>query len=300
MQTTAVLGSKIIFLAVALLCIPLISSHASADRPLARVGNPHASAEHQKSELVLGSVAMDVPAVMHRRLRPLTRHLARELDRPVRLKLAPSMRVAINELARGKVDISYLTPVAYIRAHQAGKVRLVAKTVTKGKASFQLMIVVKQDSAIRSVADLAGKSFAFGDKAALLQRATVVGAGMPLDSLGDYKFIGHYDNIVRGVMNGDFDAGILKDTMAFKWKDKGIRILHATAQLPPYNISVSASVDDATFSALQRVFLALDNDDPQHLLVIKALDAKYDGFAPTSDHEYDIVRELVAPFEPSR
>jgi len=33
------------------------------------------------------------------------------------------------------------------------------------------------------------------------------------------------------------------------------------------------------------------------LKVIKAVDKKYDGFAATSDAEYDVVRKLVAPFE---
>lgn len=78
------------------------------------------------------------------------------------------------------------------------------------------MIVVREDSPANRIEDLKGARFAFGDRAALLQRAVVVGAGVSLESLGEYRFLGHYDTIVRGILNGDFDAGILKDTMAFK------------------------------------------------------------------------------------
>lgn len=248
-------------------------------------------------ELVFGSVAMDIPAVMHKRLKPLTQYLSTRLNKKVVLKLSPNMGAAISEAAKGTVDISYLTPVAYLRAHAKGNAQLIAKTVTKGKASFKLVIVVKEDSPIKSVQDLIGKSFAFGDERALLQRATVVGAGIKLNQFKEYRFIGHYDNIARAVMNKDFDAGILKDTMAYKWQGKGLRILHSSPALPPYNIVASKNVNEATLKELKNIFLSLDKNNSVHLKVIKAIDKKYDGFAATNDVEYDVVRKLIAPFE---
>lgn len=262
---------------------------------LAMLG-PSASADDKKGKLIFGSVAMDIPAVMHKRLTPLTVYLSETLNRPVTLKLSPNMGAAIKDTANGTVDIAYLTPVAYLKAHKMGNAQLIAKTVTKGKASFKLMIVVKENSPIKTVSQLKGTSFAFGDKRALLQRAAVVGAGMPLNKFKNYEFIGHYDNIVRAVMNGDFDAGILKDTMAYKWEGKGIRILYATADLPPYNITVSKNVDKKTLRELKKAFLSLDRKNPKHLRIIKALDKKYDGFAETSDAEYDVIRRLIKPF----
>jgi len=207
------------------------------------------------------------------------------------------MGSAIKEVTSGNVQLAYLTPVAYLDAKKNGNAQLIVKTVTNGKGSFRLMIVVRQDSPIKSVNDLVGKDFAFGDEKALLQRATVVGAGLPLDKLHSYKFIGHYDNIVRAVISGDFDAGILKDTMAYKWQGKGIRIVYESPDLPPYNITASGNVPPKTVAELRKAFLALNAKNPEHLKVIKALDKKYDGFAATSDSEYDVVRKLVAPFK---
>jgi phosphonate transport system substrate-binding protein len=248
-------------------------------------------------EMYFGSVAMDIPAIMHKRLQPLTRYLSAGLDRPVTLKLSSDMKSAIEDISRGSVGLAYLTPVAYLKAHTDGGARLVVKTVTEGKGSFQLMIVVKDDSPIKSVADLKGSVFAFGDKAALLQRAVVVNSGINLEDFKTYKFIGHYDNIVRGVINGDFDAGILKDTMAYKWQGKGIRILYASPALPPYNISVSKDVDEKTYKKLKDLLLRLNSQDPRHLEIIHALDVKYNGFTAVEDGEYDIVRKLIKPFE---
>lgn len=247
-------------------------------------------------ELVLGSVAMDIPAVMHKRLTPLTRYLSKELKMPVSLKLSPNMGAAIKDAAQGEVDLAYLTPVAYLKAHEQGKAEIVAKTVTAGKASFQLMIVVKEDSPIKTIQDLVGKSFAFGDEKALLQRAVVVESGMQLDQFSGYKFLGHYDNIARAVMNSDFDAGILKDTMAYKWQGKGLRILYSSPALPPYNITASKNVDPVLLGQIKQAFLKLDGKNPEHLEIIKALDKKYDGFAATNDSEYDVVRKLIKPF----
>lgn len=248
------------------------------------------------NELLFGSVAMDIPAAMHKRLKPLTQYLEKRLNRPVSLKLSPNMGAAIDEVAEKKVDLAYLTPVAYLKARQKGGAHLIAKTVTNGKASFQLMIVVKEDSPYKTVADLKGKRFAFGDQRALLQRAAVVGSGIRMEDFGEYKFIGHYDNIARAVMKGDFDAGILKDTMALQWKGKGLRILAASPDLPPYNISARGDIDDKTLAELKKAFLELDPKDPEQMKIIKAVDKKYDGFAPTSDAEYDIVRKLIEPF----
>jgi len=66
--------------------------------------------------------------------------------------------------------------------------------------------------------------------------------------------------------------------------------------LPPYNITASKNVDDVTFRKLRKAFLDLNPKNLEHLKIIKALDKKYDGFARTSDQEYDIVRELIKPF----
>jgi len=251
-------------------------------------------------EIRFGSVAMDTPAVMHRRLSPLTDYLTEELGQSVALKLSSNMKEAIAEVADGKVELAYLTPVAYLRAHFMGNAKLVAKTVTRGKGSFQLMIVVRDDSPIKTIEDLAGKSFAFGDPAALLQRAAVVGAGISLEQLGKQEFIGHYDNIARAVMRGFYDAGILKDTTAFKWQGKGLRILHASPQLPPYNISASSTVSETMLEKMRQAFLRLDSNNPSHRAVIEALDKKYNGFSATSDAEYDVVRQLIEPFDKIR
>jgi phosphonate transport system substrate-binding protein len=211
--------------------------------------------------------------------------------------LSPDMPKAIEELINGNVELAYLTPVAYLRAHEKGGATLIAKVVSNKQVFFSLEIVVREDSPIRKVGDLAGKKFAFGDPAALLQRAVVESSGIPLDKLGSRNYLGHYDNIVRGVLNRDYDAGIVTDTKARKWANKGLRVIYSSPQLPPYNIAATRKIDHAVFLELQKALLALDKSNPDQLRVLQAMGEDYDGFARTSDQEYDIVRELIKPYQ---
>jgi phosphonate transport system substrate-binding protein len=258
---------------------------------------PLACAEESAPGITLGSVAMDIPAVMFQRLKPLANYLTSQVGRPVQVKPAPDLSMAASEVASGNVDIAYLTPMAYVKAHRAGNVRVIAKMVTKGRGDFRLMIVTRDDSPIRTISQLAGKRFAFGDPAALLQRAVVVNAGITLEQFGAYRFLGHYDNIARGILNGDFDAGILKDTSAYQWEKKGLRILHTSPELPPYNIAVSRKLEPMLVKAIQGALLSLDPANPNHQSIIKAMDPSYDGFVAANDADYEIIRTLVRPFE---
>lgn len=239
---------------------------------------------------------MDIPAAMHQRLKPLADYLGRELGRPVSLRLSRDFLKAVDQLAEGSIDIAYLSPIAYVNARRLANARILAGVVTRGKPTFQLMLITRQESPIHTVSDLAGRSFAFGDEAALLQRAVLANAGMQPERLGSYRFLGHFDNVARGVANGDFDAGILKDTAAFQWAGKGLRVFHASPELPPYNIVVSSRMDDALARNIQAALLRLQTATPEHRAIIKALDENYDGFAPASDADYDVVRRLARPF----
>jgi len=169
-------------------------------------------------ELLLGAVPHDIPAVMHQRLKPLADYLSQELGRPVRLRLSPDYTEAVNEVANGTVDIAYLAPVAYVRANAAGGTRAIAGTVTRGRNTFRLVLVTRTDSPIREPKDLIGRRFAFGDTSAYLQPAVLLDAGIRTEQLGSHRFLGSFDNVARGVMSGDFDAGIVKDTTAYQWK----------------------------------------------------------------------------------
>lgn len=256
---------------------------------------PAASAAAE--EIYLGSVAMDVPAAMVQRLTPLSNYLSKKTGLKVSFRASPNLDSAVNELGKGQTQIAYLTPVAYIEAQEKFKVKPLVAPLTHGKSTFNLVVAVHQDSNIQNMADLNGKSFALGDEKALLQRAVVVNGGVNMHQFSRFGFLKHYDNIAKAVLNKDFDAGILKDTIYEKFAKQGLRKIHTSPPLSSYVFAVNDKMPPETAKKLRTAFLALKADNAEGKAVLKELDQGYDGFVEAEDKDYDEIRKLIAPFQ---
>ena len=248
-------------------------------------------------EIYLGSVAMDVPATMVLRLTPLTTYLTKKTGIKITFRASPNLASAVNELGKDFTQIAYLTPVAFIDALDKHRARALVSPLTHGKNTFNLVVAVRQDSPIQTMADLKGKSFAFGDEKALLQRAVVVGGGAKLEELAKYSFLKHYDNIAKAVLNNDFDAGILKDTSFEKFAPQGLRKIHSSPPLSSYLFAVSERLPAETVKKLRAAFLELKADTPEGKAILNELDPAYNGFVVAEDKDYDTIRKLIAPFQ---
>ena len=246
--------------------------------------------------LYLGSVAMDVPAEMVKRLTPLSRYLTAHTGMNVTFRASPNMDGAIAELGSGVTGMAYMTPVAYVEARRKHGVEPLVAPTTAGKSTFRLVVVVKQTSPMRSAAELKGKTFAFGDEKARLQQAVVAGVGARLADFSRYGFLKHYDNIAKAVLNDDFDAGILTESAFQEYAPRGLRLLHTSPPLPSYLFAVNSHLPPATVDKLRAAFLALRAEVPAHRDILHALGKGFEGFAPAQDKDYDTVRKLITPF----
>lgn len=245
----------------------------------------------------MGSVAMDIPVEMIKRMSALTHYLALSTNINIRFKPSPNLGSAVEDLGTGQTQIAYLTPVAYIEARRKyGVVPLVAPT-TQGRPHFSLVIGVKEGSNINTPADLKGKRFAFGDQKALLQRAAVASMGLGLYDFSNIAYLKHYDNIAKAVLAGDFDGGILKDSVAEGFKSKGITVIGSTPPLPSYIFAVHPGMPVAVRNQLRDALLALKKTTPERTATLEAFDIAYDGFVPIDDAAYDPVRTLIQPFQ---
>ena len=258
---------------------------------------PSHASEMPRINLSLGSVAMDVPAAMVKRLTPLAKYLASQTGYNVKFRASPNLDSAVEDLGLGHTQLAYLTPVAYIEAHEKyGAIPLVSP-LTHGKSTFNLVIAVRKDSPIKTVRDLQGKKFAFGDEKALLQPAVVMGAGIKLGDFASYAYLKHYDNIAKALLNGDFDAGILKDSTAAKFEPQGLRIIHVSPPLASYLFAASSRLSPEVVAQLKAALLSLNANTPGNIAVLRALDPAYDGLVTAEDHDYHVIRKLIAPFQ---
>ena len=249
------------------------------------------------AEVTMGSVAMDIPVEMIKRMSVLTNYLALSTHHNVRFRPSPNLGTAVDDLGKGQTQIAYLTPVAYIEARKKyGVIPLVAPT-TQGRPNFSLVIGVKAGSGITTPAMLKGKRFAFGDEKALLQKAAVESMGLAATDFSTFAYLKHYDNIAKAVLAGDFDGGILKDSVADEFKSKGVSVIGSTAPLPAYVFAVHPGMPLPLRNSLRDAFLALKKTTPDMTTTLEAFDAAYDGFVSVDDPAYDPVRKLIQPYQ---
>lgn len=253
----------------------------------------HAADSSTDGELQLGSVAMDIPAEMVKRLTPLTKYLSGKIGQPVNFRASPNLNSAVEDLGTNTTQIAYLTPAAYIEAREKYAAIPLVNPLSKGKGTFTLMIAVQKDSPLKTVHDLRGKKFAFGDKKAKLQPAVVENAGIKLEEFASYDYLNHYDNIAKAVINGDFDAGIVKDTIAEKFAAQGLRVIYTSPPLPSYIFAVNKNLPPKTIAKLKNAMLALKADTEENKEILTALEKGYDGFEAASDKDFDAIRKLL-------
>ncbi|MBI3432247.1 MAG: PhnD/SsuA/transferrin family substrate-binding protein [Hydrogenophilales bacterium] len=250
----------------------------------------------QPPQVTMGSVAMDIPVEMIRRMSALTNYLALSTNLNIRFRPSPNLGSAVEDLGTGQTQIAYLTPVAYIEARRKyGVIPLVAPTI-QGRPYFSLVIAVKAGSGIGAPAELKGRRFAFGDEKALLQRAAVESMGVKLTDFSRFAYLKHYDNIAKAVLAGDFDGGILKDSVADDFRNKGIVVIGNTPPLPSYIFAVHPGMPVAVRDKLRNALLALKKTTPEGSATLEAFDNTYDGFVVVDDQAYDPVRKLIQPY----
>jgi phosphonate transport system substrate-binding protein len=245
----------------------------------------------------VGSFPMDVPAAMAIRLAPLIQYLGDATG--YRFVYHPSLdlRSTMNDLGKGVTQLAYVTPVAYVEAHAKYRVVPLAKPLSSGKATFRLVIVTREDSTINSMQDLHGKRFAFGDQDSLLQRTVLQAGGIAISDFRQYAFLKHFDNVAKAVLNGDFDAGIMKEATAEEFKPQGLRVIHASEHLQPYLFAANSGLPAEAKERIRKALLALKPDNPAHTAVLNTLEPGYTGFVPATDEDYNVTRKLIAPFQ---
>jgi len=252
----------------------------------------HAANKVTHEELQLGSVAMDVPAEMVKRLTPLTAYLSKKTGMTVNFHASPNLDTAVEDIGKNITQIAYLTPAAYLEAREKYAVIPLVNPLSKGKGTFTLVIAVQKDSPIKTMADLKGKKFAFGDKKAKLQPAVVVSSGFKLENFASYDYLNHYDNIAKAVINGDFDAGILKDSVAQSFASE-LRVIHTSPPLPNYIFAVSKDMKPKTIAKLKKAMLELKGDNEEHKAILTGVEKNYDGFEAASDKDFDGIRKVL-------
>ena len=232
--------------------------------------------------------------------RPLAEHLARQLGRPVKLYTVDTWEGLAKSLANGETDIALMGPWGYVLANHVAGAQAVASILYDGKPEYFAVMVTHPKSGIKSIADLKGKTFAFGDKGStsgyLIPYHHFQKNGIDPDTyLGKVVNTKHQTielQVTRGEMDAGADYNRNRDAMIAEGLIKAADsvVFWTSDPLPNDAVAVSATLaKDAAFVA--RLRAALDAVGPALPNNPKLLPARYTGFVAKDNSYYRPIRD---------
>jgi len=219
--------------------------------------------------------------------------------------LAHSYGDEIRQIARGQVDLAYMGPTPYLRAHDnylknaENNIEIIAGEIQNGKANYHSVIVVPQNSPVQKVIDLKNHTIAFGSPRSFssyfVPRAMLLENGVQLSNLKDYEFLGRHERVALAVVHGDFDAGGLRRNIADRYLDRNLRIIATSPPLPPHVIVARPGLEVSIIRKVRQALLHL-GDDAAEALKAFSMEGRT-TFSPVSDETFDLARDIVQRIE---
>ena len=159
------------------------------------------------------------------------------------------------------------------------------------------MIIAGVDSPVKTLADIRGTAFGFGDQAStsshLAPRAHIL-ESTGLDGETDYRpvHLGTHDAVARAVQAGQVPAGALSKPIYDVLLERGtidankVVELELTPAIPNYPIVMQGDLDPALKQSIRDAFLNMTDTE-----VLQSF--RVEGFAASDDSAYDILRDTA-------
>jgi phosphonate transport system substrate-binding protein len=240
---------------------------------------------------------------------PIIELLRRKLGMEIQPFVAADYTGIVEALRVKKLDVAFLAPASYVLAKNEANIKVILKSERKGIPYYYAAIITRADSGIKTLEDLRGRTFAFGDSLSttgnVIPRKMLKERG--IDPARDFKqilYAGAHDATVLAVFNGKVDAGATyanspdsEDTAWIRYlkKPEDIRKIRAIAfsePIPADNLVISVDLDDGVAKKIEELFIELSRD-PKGKKMLRDL-YQIDGFVPASDKDYDSVRRAFA------
>lgn len=252
-----------------------------------------------KDKLTIGLIPSEDSQAMIESSKQVLDDLQAKIGMPVVPFVATDYNGIIEALRSGKLDVAYLGPFSYVLATSVADVEAFSVAVTKktGQSAYKSVILARKDSGIHSLADLKGHTFAFVDPSSasghLFPKAGLEQAGFAPDSL--FKrviFSGSHDASILAVENKKVDAAAVADRIFASSVAKGVvkqddfEIVWSSKPIPESPMVWRKALDPELKKKVADA-LASIKDVPwgdQGVL---------NGFQPTTDASYDVVRETA-------
>ena len=229
--------------------------------------------------------------------RPLAAYLAKRLGREVKLYTVDTWEGLAKSLANGETDLSLMGPWGYVLANHIAGAQVVSTILYDGKPEYFAITVTHPKSGVNSLADLKGRTFAFGDKGStsgyLIPLHHMMRQGIDPERYFSRVIHTKHQAIQLAVTRGELDAGAdynrNRDAMIAEGliKASDSKIIWTSDPLPNDAFAVSAALyRDTAFVA--RLRAALEDKAVQ---VPGMLPARYTGFVSKDNAFYKPIRD---------
>ena len=234
---------------------------------------------------------------------PFLRYLTDITGRHFRIRFTERYEDTVENLGTGVTHFGALGTLSYvIGARKYGIRYLVSGVNAEGDPRDRAAIIVRADSGISSVKDLAGRCFAFGATMSaqghLIPRYMLEQDGITLERLKRFIYAGSHMNAVSEVMNGRCDAAGVQEVIAGRLASEGkISIIKISPPYPSSVIACSPSLDPKIVSELKSALLAFDPAGRHRkMLVDWDRTAMPLGFTVIDEAEFEKVRKLAEKY----
>jgi phosphonate transport system substrate-binding protein len=254
--------------------------------------------------LILGVHPYLLPAEIVTRFAPLAGYLDRQLGRRVQVRVGRDYGQHIEAIGRNTIDIAYVGPASYVKmVARHGAKPLLARIEINGKPSVTAYIVTRADSPLRKLAELRGKHFAFGDvnstMGAIGAQHVLRQAGVGLENLAGYQYLGSHRNVALAVLSGDYEAGAVRKEIYDELQPRGLRVLVKMPEVSEHLFVTRSDLPAGEITRLRQALLGLKNA-PGGGAILQAIDREMTAMVPVSDADYNSLREIQRALEDKR
>lgn len=236
------------------------------------------------------------PSKATREMQPLVDYLGKQTGAKVEITIPTNYAAVVEALVNDQIDIAHLGGFTYVQASSRAGVRpLVQRDRDR---EFHSKFVTQPGSSIHSLADLKGRSFAFGDvnstSGHLMPEYFMRRTEVDPQVIAKAIYTGGHDATLLAVANGKVDAGALDEAVFERLTTTGkvdpakVRVFWTTPPFLDYLWVCRKGLPEGVAQAIAHAFLELRPTDPQQKKILDSLSAA--GYVKAEDASYDELR----------
>ena len=258
------------------------------------------TATHAAETLRVSAIPDEAPTELIRKFKPLGEYLEQQLGMPVKFTPVSDYAAVVESLASDRLDLAWLGGFTFVqtRLKTGDAIPLVQREQDEQFTSK----FITADPEVKSLADLKGKTFAFGSvsstSGSLMPRYFMLKDGIePEKHFKRIAYSGAHDATAAWVEAGKADAGVLNASVWDKLVAAGkvdtdkVRVISTTPPYYDYNWTVRGNLDPALVEKIKAAFLALDPANPEHKAILDLQAAS--RFIETKPENYKGIEEAA-------